>query len=84
MKKTNEKYYSPSPYNPNTYKNLSYANASPDKRYVKILKYFYDNGESDKLAAVSEVFKDSPVVANAWMSDSPRQNLRGYAVTFFG
>ncbi len=84
MKQMNEEYYSSGPYSPNRYKNLSYANATPEKRYIKILKYFYDHGESDKTSAVGEVFADNPTVANAWKTDKPRQILRGYAVTFFG
>lgn len=84
MKQMNEDYYSTGPYNRDQYKNLSYAKATPEKRYIKILKYFYDNGESDKLSAVKEVFADRPTVANAWKTDKPRQILRGYAVTFFG
>lgn len=78
------KEYSNGPYTPNRFKNLSYAKASPDKRYIKILKYFYDHGESDKTSAVGEVFADNPTVAKLWNSDNPRRNLRGYAITFFG
>ena len=84
MKNMSESYYSVGPYNRNQYKHLSYAKASPDKRYIKILKWYYDNGKADKLAAVSDVLRDTPVVAAAWKSSSPRQRLRGYAVTFFG
>ena len=83
-KKINENYYSDGPYTPNRYKNLSYAKASPDKKYIQILKYFYDNGEADRTTAVMEVFKDTPPVAAVWNSDKPRQTLRGYAVTYFG
>ena len=77
-------YYSVSYYNPDQYKHLTYANASPEKRYIKILKFYYDNGEADRFSAVTSVFKDSPVVYNAWLKDKPRHELRGYAVTYFG
>ena len=83
-KKINENYYSVSPYSPGRYKHLSYANATPDKRYIQILKYFYDNGEADRTTAVMAVFKNTPPVAAVWNSDKPRQSLRGYAVTYFG
>lgn len=84
QKLNEDNYYSVSPYNIEQYKHLSYANASPDKRYIKILKWFYDNGESDKATCIGEVFKDNRIVADAWLTDNPRKALRGYAVTFFG
>ena len=77
-------YYSAGYYNSNQYKHLTYANASPEKRYIRILKFYHDNGEADKFSAVTSVFKDMPVVYNAWLKDQPRRDLRGYAVTFFG
>lgn len=89
--------YSANLYNPNQYKNLSYKNASPDKRYIKILKYFYDNGQDEKTNAVVTVFGDTSTIKdaqstyemNCWLGDDKaktirRSQLRGYAITFFG
>ena len=76
--------YSSGPYSPDRFKNLDYSKASPDRRYIKILKWYYENGENDKTSAVTAVFKDRPIVAKAWASDTPREILRGYATTFFG
>jgi hypothetical protein len=80
----NTEYYSTSPYNPKQYKHLDYSKASPERRYIKILKYFYDNPNTRKYEAVMKVFPDRPTVKMAWLSDKPAQIVRGYAMTFFG
>lgn len=76
--------YSVPLYAPDEYKKLDYSKASPDKKYIKILKYFYDNPNALKVDAVMDVFADMPLVKAASQSESPATALRGYAVTFFG
>ena len=76
--------YHKSPYITDQFKNLNYSRATPERRYVKLLKWYHDNGPSDRFTAVSEVFNDTDAVKRAWLSDHPRNELRGYAITYFG
>ena len=77
-------YYSVSPYNDAQYKNLNYSKATPERNYIKILKYVYDNPKSKKVDIVSSVFAENPIIKKAWLSDKPATELRGYAITYFG